>query len=495
MRTTNTIKLQGVDYVPVKVECEITPGIGIHLVGLADLAVKESLLRTVTAMQACGYRIPGKKIVINLAPADLTKEGSSYDLSIALGILAESGQAELPFIESLVVLGELALDGQVRMIPGAAQAVQAAVDQGFGIILPRANARELKGLFDDYKPVYYVENLREAIEVAGTLKHVEYDDRFDKPEEQVEGWWDRITGHVGAKRALEIAAAGGHHVLMMGAPGSCKSALAKAVLDILPPMSKDEAMEVAKVYSVAGRGQWRPLRRPFRAPHVSASMAALLGGGWGEGIKPGEVSLAHNGVLYLDEFPEYPRAKYDALRGPLEDGKVVISRLKSKVEYPARFQLVLGSNPCPCGYYGEGDRCTCTSGVRERYLAKLSGPVVDRVDVQVWVHPEQEGAAQGEPAAVVAERVQAARVRQLARQGKLNAELTTDEVAKWVPAGNEVLEFAETIVDRLGLSARAWTRMLKMAMTIADLEGAERIETKHIAEAASFRFLDRRIAE
>lgn len=492
MRTTNTIKLQGVDYVPVKVECEVTPGIGIHLVGLADLAVKESLLRTITAMQACGYYIPGKKIVINLAPADLNKSGSSYDLSIALGILAESGQAELPYIESLVVLGELGLDGQVRMIPGAVQAVQAAKDQGFGIILPRANARELKGLFDDYKPVYYVENLREAIEVAGTLKHVEYDDRFDKPEEQVEGWWDRITGHVGAKRALEIAAAGEHHVLMMGAPGSFRSALAKAVLDILPPMSKDEAMEVAKVYSVAGRGQWIPTgRRPFRAPHYSASMSAMLGGGAGECVLPGEVSLANNGVLYLDEYNELPRAMKDALRGPLEDGKVVISRLKSKVEYPTRFQLIAGTNPCPCGYYGEGDRCTCTTGQREMYLAKLSGPVIDMLTMQVWVHPEV-GGLNGEPAAVVAERVRKARELQMKRQGKLNDELSSVELAKYVPADNEVLQFAETIVERLGLSARAWSRMLKIAMTIADLEGAESVRTEHIAEAASYRFLDRR---
>lgn len=487
MRTTNTIKLQGVGYVPVKVECEITPGIGIHLVGLADQAVKESLLRTITAMQSCGYRIPGKKIVINLAPSDLNKGGSSYDLSIALGILAESGQAELPYIESLVVLGELCLDGQMRMIPGAVQAVQAAVDQGFGIILPRANARELKGLFDDYKPVYYVENLREAIEVAGTLKHVEYDDRFDKPEEQVDGWWDRLAG-VGTKRALEIAAAGGHHVLMMGAPGSCKSAFARAVLDILPPMSKDEAMDVAKVYSVAGKGQWRPLRRPFRAPHVSSSMSAMLGGGAGDCVLPGEVSLANNGVLYLDEYNELPRAMKDALRGPLEDGKVVISRLKSKVEYPTRFQLIAGTNPCPCGYYGEGDRCKCTTGQREAYLAKLSGPVCDMLTMQVWVHPE-EGGLKGEPAAVVSERVMKARELQMNRQGKLNDELKAAELPE---LGENSKDMAETLMEHMSLSARAYTRMLKIARTIADLEECEAVLPQHLAEAASYRFLDRR---
>ena len=488
MRTTNTIKLQGVDYVPVKVECEVTPGIGIHLVGLADEAVKESLLRTVTAMQACGYYIPGKKIVINLAPADLTKEGSGYDLAIALTTIAESGQSSADYLESFVILGELALDGHIRAVPGVVQAVQAAKDQGYGVIVPMANAAEVEGLFDDYKPVYYVNHLDEAIAVVNTLTGARVPGEVDE-QPAPEGWWDRITGQHAAKRALEIAAAGGHPVFMMGAPGSGRTALAKAMLDILPPMTKEEAMEVAKIYSVAGKYEQR--QRPFRAPHVSASMAALLGGGRGEGIKPGEVSLAHNGVLYLDEFPEYPRAKYEALRGPLEDGKVVISRLKSKVEYPAKSMLVVGANPCPCGYYGEGDRCTCTKGQREAYLARMSGPIFDRLTVHVWVHPDVSGTA-GEPAAVVAERVRKARDMQMKRQGKLNDELNAQELAQYVPTNNEVLQFAETIVERIGLSARAWSRMLKVAMTIADLEGAESVRTEHIAEAASYRFLDRR---
>jgi len=486
MRTTNTIKLQGVDYVPVKVECEITPGIGIHLVGLADEAVKCSLLRTVTAMQACGYRIPGKKIVINLAPADLNKSGSGYDLAIALTTIAESGQASLDFLESFVVLGELALDGHIRAVPGVVQAVQAAKDQGYGVIVPRANAAEVEGLFDDYKPVYYVDHLDEAIAVVNTLTGARVPGEVDE-QPAPEGWWDRITGHVGAKRALEIAAAGGHHVLMMGAPGCCRSVLAKAVLDILPPITKEEEMEVAKVYSVSGR--FRPVgRRPFRAPHCSASMAAMLGGGAGECVLPGEVSLANNGVLYLDEYNELPRAMKDALRGPMEDGKVVISRLKSKVEYPARFLMIAGTNPCPCGYYGEGDRCTCTKGPREAYLAKLSGPVCDMLTMQVWVHPEV-GGLKGEPATVVAERVAKARELQMKRQGKLNDELKASELPE---LGENSKDMAETLMERMSLSARAYTRMLKIARTIADLDECEAVLPQHLAEAASYRFLDRR---
>ena len=486
MRTTNTITLQGVDYVPVKVECEVTPGIGIHLVGLADRAVKESLLRTVTAMQACGYRIPGKKIVINLAPADLNKEGCGYDLAIALTTIAESGQSPADYLESFVILGELALDGHIRAVPGVVQAVQAAKDNGFGVIVPRANGEEIEGLFDDYKPVYYVESLDEAVAVVCTLRGARLPGDVDEQPES-EGWWDRITGQNAAKRGLEIAAAGGHPVFMMGAPGSGRTALAKAVRDILPPMTKDEAMEVAKIYSVAGKGAQR--LRPFRAPHCSASMAALLGGGWGEGIKPGEVSLAHNGVLYLDEYAELPKAVLEGVRGPIEDGKVKISRLRKIVEYPTRFMLIAGSNLCPCGYYGEGDRCTCTKGQREKYLARLGGPVFDRLTMQVWVHPEVEGVA-GEPAAVVAERVRKARDRQIVRQGKLNDELTSSELPE---LGENSQDMAETLMERLGLSARAYTRMLKMAMTIADLAGSDEVKPEHVAEAASFRFLDRRI--
>ena len=494
MRTTNTIKLQGVDYVPVKVECKITPGIGIHLVGLADIAVKESLLRTITAMQANAFRIPGKRVIINLAPADLCKKGCHYDLPIALATIAESGQAEMRELERMVVVGELALDGRVRSVPGVVKAVQAAVDNGFGVIIPRANAKEVAELFADYSPIYPVGTLREAIEVAETLRG---DHIWDLPEVQEEepepqGWWDRIPGQYGAKRALEIAAAGRHHMLMIGAPGSMKAALGKAMLDILPPMSKEEAMEVAKIWSAAGRNQ-QVKRRPFRAPHISASVATWAGGGAGDTILPGEVSLAHNGVLYVDQFAEIPRVVGEFLRGPVEDGKVVIGRLRSKVEYPSRFQLILASNPCPCGYYGEGDRCTCTKGVRERYMARLSGPVIDHVDVQVWVHPElpENVSVTGDPASVVAERVLAARERQMKRQGKLNSELDVTELSKFVPAGNEELSFLEEIITKMGLSARAFSRMVKIAMTIADLEGAERVRREHLAEAACYRFLDR----
>ena len=491
MRTTNTTKIVGVDYVPVKVECSIEKGIGIHLVGLADQAVKESLLRTITAMQSGGWRIPGKKIVINLAPADLCKSGEAYDLPMALAMIAESGQADLWAIESLVIVGELGLDGSVRGVPGVVQAVRCAMDHGFGCIIPEANADEVAGLFPEDAPIWVVNSLSEAVEVAGSLQGVKLSDWAESEEDapEPEGWWDRIAGQFGAKRALEIAAAGGHHLLLMGAPGSGKAALAKAMIDILPPLTHSETMEVASVWSAAGKGKKRG--RPFRAPHYSSSMASIFGGGAGERLRPGEVSLSHRGVLYMDEWPCMPNAMREALRGPLEDGKVTISRLHSKVDFPSKFQLVIGSNPCVCGYYGEGDRCTCTPTQREVYLSKLSGPVVDMVDVQCWVHsdlPVNE-AMKGEPAAVVAERVAAARVRQIARQGKLNGELSARELPE---LGENAKEMAERIIEHMGMSARAWTRMIRMARTIADLDGCEAILPQHIAEAASYRFLDRR---
>lgn len=499
MKTINSIKVVGIDYVPIKCECVIAPGIGIHLVGLADVAVKESLLRTITAMQAGGWRIPGKKIVLNLAPADLTKSGEAYDLPIALAMIAESGQAVMEHVEKMVVVGELALDGHVRGVSGAVQACRAAVEQGMGCIVPFENWPEVAELFGPDAKIFPVKNLSEAIEVAQTgtgetaWEMLERDK--DGGEEDVRRWrWDDIVGQAAAKRGLEIAAAGGHHVLLMGAVGTGKAGLARAMLDILPVMDKEEAMEVASVWSAAGKGMKRV--RPFRMPFGGASLPAILGGGAGDRLLPGEVSLSSRGVLYMGDWPRMPKALAEALRGPVEDGKIVISRLKSKVEFPTKFQLVVGTEPCPCGYYGEGDACCCTPKQRREWLSKLSGPVLDRVDVQIWVHPEKDGAdVTGDPASVVAERVAAARVRQIARQGKLNAELTGQELCQWVPADNEVLRFAETIVERLGLSARAWTRMLKIAMTIADLEGAEQLRSEHIAEAASFRFLDRRIEE
>lgn len=508
-------KCIGIDAVPVTVEIDVTSGIGIHLVGLADAAVKESLLRTITALQSMGFRIPGKKIVINLAPADMQKKGSGYDVPIALGIIASSGQMDLPLLGDYMIMGELSLDGNVREVPGALPIVELSARAGLkGCILPVESAME--AVEYESVDVFGVENLGDVLRILSGVDpcgDLRVSSRFKETGNEGQEETDmgnevsapmdfsEIVGQEGAKRGVEIACAGGHNVMMIGSPGSGKSSLAKAMAGILPPMTLEESVQTSKIYSVAGKGN--PLgglmkTRPFRSPHYSASVAALLGGG-SDNILPGEISLAHNGILMIDEFCEAPKKVLEVLRAPMEDRKVTISRLKSKVEFPADFMLVAAANPCPCGFYGEGDRCTCTPSRRMAYLSKLSGPIMDRIDIQLWMHPvESRQLVERRPAessAVVAERVLKAREIQRKRFAGdgifCNAAMNNRLIERYCPLDKECRELLETIIDRMGLSARACTRIIKLARTIADLAGLPDIRPEHLSEAAGYRFLDR----
>ncbi len=461
-------KCVGIEAVSVTIEIEIQLGIGLHLVGLADAAVKESLLRTVTALQARGFHIPGKKIVINLAPADMHKQGSGYDLPIALGIIAASGQRPMAELEKYLIMGELGLDAGVRPVSGALPMVELAQKMGLrGCILPEESALEAVDYTDSL--LFGVRTLDDVLRILAGEEDVSdlliwntetYARAVREQPEHPASYMDfaDIIGQNGAKRGVEIACSGGHNVLLIGAPGSGKSSIAKAMAGILPPMTREESAITSKVYSVAGRasgGVGLMRSRPFRAPHISASKAAMLGGGSGENILP---------------------------------------------EYPASFMLVAASNPCPCGYYGEGDRCTCTVGQRLGYLSKLSGPIMDRIDIQIWVHPVETSAlvrgGKAEPSEAIAARVLKAREIQRERfRGSgifTNAEMSSKQLEAFCPLDEECKQLLERLIDKLGLSARAYTRIIKIARTIADLSGSADIHPEHLAEAASYRFLDRR---
>ena len=500
-------KCIGIEAVNVTVEIDVTAGIGLHLVGLADAAVKESLLRTVTALQSMGFRIPGKKIVINLAPADMHKKGSGYDVPIALGIIASSGQKELPLLEEYMIMGELSLDGGIRPVPGALPIAELAEQEGLrGCILPADSAYEAMEYGN--VEIYGVEDLNDVLRILSgeeicddLLARNRFRDSGNKDLPQVVMDFSEIVGQEGAKRGLEIAAAGGHNVMMIGSPGSGKTSLAKAMAGILPPMTFEESLQTTKIYSVAGMGNvcgGLMKQRPFRSPHYSASSAALIGGG-SDNIMPGEVSLAHNGVLMIDEFCEAPKKVLEILRAPMEDRRVTISRLKSKVEYPADFMLVAATNPCPCGFFGEGDRCTCSPSRRMAYLSKLSGPIMDRIDIQLWMRPvETRKLVERRPAessAEVADRVLAAREIQKKRfEGEsifCNAAMNNRHIEKHCPLSADCRALLERIIEHMGLSARACSRIIKLARTIADLSGAPDILPEHLSEASSYRFLDR----
>ena len=521
-------KCVGVDAVKVSVEVNIDRGIGIHLVGLADVAVKESLLRTTTALQALGYHIPGKRIVINLAPADLHKNGSGYDLPIAIGIIAASGQRDIPLADKYLLMGELGLDGSVRDIPGALPFAELAMRESMaGIVLPEESAVEAAEICKGQ--VYGVKTLDDVVRILSgemcedlLIWNTElYSEMLARAGVDYSGNvrnvpdFKDIVGQEGAKRGMEIAAAGGHNIAMIGPPGSGKSSLAKALCGILPPMTREESLITSKIFSIAGKGNLRfglMSSRPFRSPHYSASLAAIVGGGAGDNIIPGEISLAHNGVLFCDEAAQMPRGVIEALRGPVEDRKVTISRLKAKVEYPSSFMLVLASNPCPCGYWGVGDRCTCTPTQRLNYLSRLSGPIMDRIDIQLLVPclsvaelnrlREASGAAMVESSAVVGARVAAARKIQQERfRGTgifTNAEMDNKLIERFCPLDQACRDLLVTLMERLGLSMRAYFRIIKVARTLADLDSVRQgftdtrpIRPEHLSEAATYRFLDR----